>query len=78
MDKLWKSCLLYTSYDISSNFLHAVTFSYVLHLDVIRRQINKYGYNAEPPIAIPVYAVLPYSVIMITSPVLVSVKTCKV
>ena len=45
----------------SSIFLHAVTFSHVLHLDVLRRQIESenwnflmYGYNAEPPIAIPI------------------------
>ena len=41
------------------NILHAVTFSHVLHLDVIRRQKLKvktdtYGYNAEQPIAIPI------------------------
>ena len=55
----------------SSIFLHAVTFSHVLHLDVLRRQIElklkakivMYGYNAEPPIAIPIYTVLPYCVI---------------
>ena len=47
---------------VSSIFLQAcaVTFSHVLHLDVLRRQIElkmkvkiMYGYNAEPPIAIP-------------------------
>ena len=45
----------------SSNFLHAVTFLHVLHLDVLRRQIEieteshflMYGYNAGPPMAIP-------------------------
>ena len=59
----------------SSIFLHAVTFSHVLHLDVLRRQIELklkakieifiYGYNAEPPIAIPIYTVLPYCVIYV-------------
>ena len=48
-------------------FMHAVTFSHVLHLDVLRRQIESeivmYGYNTEPPIAIPIYTVLPYCVI---------------
>ena len=50
----------------SSTFLHAVTFSHVLHLDVLKSQIVKtvmYGYNAEQPIAIPIYTVLPYCVI---------------
>ena len=37
----------------SSNFLHAVTFLLVLHLDVLR----------GPPMAIPIYTVLPYCVI---------------
>ena len=46
----------------SSIFLHAVTFSHVLHLDVLR--IDMYGYNAEQPIAIPIYAVLPYCAIL--------------
>ena len=45
----------------SSIFLHAVTFSHVLHLDVLKSQIGlklkevktlMYGYNAEQPIAI--------------------------
>ena len=60
----------------SSIFLHAVTFSHVLHLDVLRRQIElklkviieislcMAIYNAEPPIAIPIYTVLPYCVIL--------------
>ena len=59
---------------ISYNFLHAVTFWHVLHLDVIRSQIElklkvktvnilMYGYNAGPPMAIPIYTVLPYCVI---------------
>ena len=54
----------------SSIFWHAVTFSHVLHLDIVRSQvelrlkvkteISLYGYNAEQPIAIPIYTVLPY------------------
>ena len=32
--------VFHTSCDISSIFLHAVTFSHVLHLDVLRRQIE--------------------------------------
>ena len=58
----------------SSNFLHAVTFLHVLHLDVLKRQIEietesknsnilMYGYNAGQPMAIPIYTVLPYCVI---------------
>ena len=50
-------------------------FLHVLHLDVLRRQIEIeserknyyfliYGYNAGPPIAIPIYTVLPYCVII--------------
>ena len=52
-------------------FLHAVTFCCVLHLDVIRSQIElklklktehflMSGYNAGP---IPIYTVVPYCVI---------------
>ena len=51
----------------SFNFLHAVTFLHVLHLDVLRGQIEietessktflMYGYNAGPPMAIQL---LPY------------------
>ena len=39
---LRKSCLpvFWTSYDIFILFLHAVTFSHVLHLDVLRSQIE--------------------------------------
>ena len=48
----------------SSNFFHAVTFLHVLHLDVLKRQIEietesknsnilMYGYNAGQPMAIP-------------------------
>ena len=48
-------------------FWLAVTFSHVLHLGVFRRLKLKvktmYGYEAEPPIAIPIYTVLPYRVI---------------
>ena len=48
-----------------SFFLHAVTFLHVLHLDVLRGQIEietesknlMYGYNAGP-MAIPIYTVL--------------------
>ena len=58
----------------SSNFLHAVTFLHVLHLDVLKGQIEietesknsnilMYGYNAGQPMAIPIYTVLPYCVI---------------
>ena len=54
----------------SSNFLHAVTFLHVLYFDVLRRKIEietesknlMYGYNARPPMAIPIYT-LPYCVI---------------
>ena len=37
-----KSCLpvFRTSYDIFIHFLHAVTFSHVLHLDVLKSQIG--------------------------------------
>ena len=53
----------------SSNILHAVTFLHVLHLDVLKRQIEietesknsnilMYGYNAGQPMAIPIYTVL--------------------
>ena len=49
----------------SSNFLHAVIFLHVLHLDVLRglKYFLMYGYNAGPPMAIPIYTVLPYCVI---------------
>ena len=55
----------------SFNILHAVTFLHFLHLDVLRGQIEietesknlMYGYNAGPPMAIPIYTVLPYFVI---------------
>ena len=58
----------------SFHFLHTVTFLHVLHLDVLKRQIEietesenrnllMYGYNAGPPMAIPIYTVLPYCVI---------------
>ena len=42
MDNLIKSCLpvFWTSYDIFIHFLHAVTFSQVLHLDVLKSQIG--------------------------------------
>ena len=58
----------------SSNFLHAVTFLHILHIDVLRRQIEietesknqyNYRYNAGPPMAFPTYTVLPHYVIMI-------------
>ena len=56
-------------------FLRAVTFLRVLHLDILRRQIEietesenrnflMYGYNAGPPIEIPMYTVLPHCVIL--------------
>ena len=68
----------------SSTFLHAVTFSHVLHLDVLRRQIElklkaKIEISLcmaimqfEPPIAIPIYTVLPYCVILNSLPGLTS------
>ena len=42
MANLIKSCLpvFRTSYDIFIHFLHAVTFSHVLHLDVVRSHIE--------------------------------------
>ena len=42
MDNLRKSCLpvFHTSCDIFIHFLHAVTFSHVLHLDVLKSQIG--------------------------------------
>ena len=42
MDNLCKLCLpvFHTSCDIFIHFLDAVTFSHVLHLDVLRRQIE--------------------------------------
>ena len=42
MANLIKSCLpvFRTSYDIFIHFLHAVTFSHVLHLDVLKSQIG--------------------------------------
>ena len=57
----------------SSNFLLVVTFSHVLHLGVLRRQIElklkvktdvlrkrclMYGYNVGPVMAVPIYTVL--------------------
>ena len=62
----------------SSIFLLAVTFLHVLHLDVIKRQIEietesknenilMYGYNAGQPMAIPIYTVLPYCVITLVA-----------
>ena len=59
----------------SFSFLHAVTFLHVLHLDVLRGQIEietesknlMYGYNAGTPMAIPIYTVLPYRVIVCDS-----------
>ena len=55
---------------ISYNVLHAVTFdmffpltSLELKLKVKTVNILMYGYNAGPPMAIPIYTVLPYCVI---------------
>ena len=53
----------------SSNFLHAVTFLHVLHLDILRRQIeieteSSMAIMLDPPMAIPIYTVLPYCVIV--------------
>ena len=41
-EEMGKSCLpvFRTSYDIFIHFLHAVTFSHVLHLDVLKSQIG--------------------------------------
>ena len=59
----------------SPKFLHADTFLHLLHLDLLRRHIEietesknfvMYGYIAEPPMAIPIYTVLPYCVISAT------------
>ena len=51
----------------SSTFLHAVTFSHVIHLDVLKSQIGlKLKVKteiSEQPITIPIYTVLPYCVI---------------
>ena len=54
----------------SSIFLHAVTFSHVLHLDVLRRQIElKLKAKIEISLCmaimqnIPIYTVVPYCVI---------------
>ena len=81
MKNLWKSCLpvFHSSSEIFIHFLHAVTFLHVLHLDILRRQIEietesknnnflMYGYNAGPPMAIPIYTVLPYCVIHVVCP----------
>ena len=54
MDNLWKSYLpvFRTPCDISSIFLHTVTFSHVLHLDIIRTYIKMEvkTYNAGQPV----------------------------
>ena len=62
----------------SFNFLHAATFLHVLHLDVLRGQIEieseskneyflMYGYNAGPPMAIPPHWTLLGVYICVTS-----------
>ena len=59
----------------SSNFLHAVTFykfSTLTSLEdrlrlKLKTKTNMYGCNAGPPMAIPIYTVLPYCVIWKTS-----------
>ena len=59
----------------SKLFLHA--FLHVLHIDVLRRQIEietesknlMHGYNAGPPTAIRIYTVLLYHVILLGSEV---------
>ena len=73
--KIVFTCISYVPHVIfSSNFWHAVTFLHVLHLDILRRQIEidteskdknflMFGYNAGPPMANPIYTVLPYCVI---------------
>ena len=57
LDHPWQS--LYTQYYrtvwFSSNFLHAVTFLHVLHLDVLWNWKLKFPYNAGPPMAIQYY-----------------------
>ena len=75
MDNLWKLCLsvFHTSCDIFIHFLHAVTFSHVLHLDVLRRQIElKLKAKIEISLCVAIlqnhplpslYTVLPYCVI---------------
>ena len=58
MKKKMKNLIHHVTF--SSHFLHAVTFLHVLHLDILRRQIETetesknlmYGYNAGPPMAI--------------------------
>ena len=58
----------------SSNFLHAVTFLQVLHLDVLRSQIElklkvktanilMYGYNAGQPMDTQYYRTVLYNII---------------
>ena len=52
-------------------YLHAVTSLHVLHLDVLKKQIEMetesnilmYDYNAGPHMAIPIYTVLLYCVV---------------
>ena len=53
---------------LSNFFACSYFFLHVLRLDVLRRQIeieteSENGYNAGPPMAIPIYTVLPYCVI---------------
>ena len=59
----------------SSNFWHEVTFFYMFYTlmslkDRLRLKLKvktlMYGYNDEPPMAIPIYTVLPYCVIIRT------------
>ena len=66
------TCISYLMYvTFSPNCLHAGTFLHVLHLDVLieietENENLMYGYNAGPPMAIPIYTVLPYCVIIIS------------
>ena len=77
------TCISYLVWHFHPFFLHAVTFLHVLHLDVLKRQIEietesknsnilMYGYNAGQPMAIPIYTVLPYCVIQSLSPSILS------
>ena len=73
--KIIFTCISYLMI-FSSNFLHAVTFYMFstlifledrlrLKLKVKTKNVLMYGYNAGPPMAIPIYTVLPYCVIPI-------------
>ena len=66
--------VFHTWCDIFIPFFAYSYFLHVLHLDVLKRQIEietesekrnllMYGYNAGPPMAIPIYTELSYCVI---------------